>query len=285
MTAWHDLPCEVRATILSERVKTLANLCKTNQYGWKEDGFSPAFQFNSFRSILLTCRDFYHLATTVKIENVSPYVYFQAVQYQNISTLTKFAQATWSGKKSFYYDFRRIESYLGRFLNNPLVSCDIDLVESIFTTFSIELYPRLLLGMEEFFMENAESTFETSVVTKETGIFPRGPRPPYMVHLTKGNTRIEFPRLPPLCNITAIEFDPPINPDDDDSDFEIISRIQNGFEWWLVELPKANVLSENWFLINYKARILWNPRHNIYEYGVYVADMIYDICERVAEYM
>lgn len=49
--------------------------------------------------------------------------------------------------------------------------------------------------MEESFMEN--TTFEVSVVTKETGIFRRGSRPPYMVHLIEGNTRIEFPRIPP----------------------------------------------------------------------------------------
>jgi hypothetical protein len=46
---------------------------------FKNDGFSLACQFNAFCSILLTCRDFYQLANTVKIEDVAPYLYFQGV--------------------------------------------------------------------------------------------------------------------------------------------------------------------------------------------------------------
>lgn len=169
-------------------------------------------------------------------------------------------------------------------------------MEPIFVAFLVELYPRLLLDMGEFFTENAEPTLDSSVVAKRTQIIPidslqdKDPYQfhtfeyfpvfePYMVDLTKGTTRIKFPRLPPLYNMTPLDFDP-INPGDDGS-LEIVRWIQNLSEWCLVELlPEVKLFGRDCFLVNYKARVLWDPCYKECEHGYEVTE-IKDICKRV----
>jgi hypothetical protein len=159
MAKWEHLPYEIRLSIISGIVQQSIRECESSR-----NQLSPATLFAEFRSLLLVCRDIHNLANRachIHIPGVKSGCFFQIKQHEIVSTLAGYAQETWLGIPTKGFDHRIIERFAGRYIRNPLIYGDRDLIERLFGCFHHSVMARLLVQMPEFLESNAAIDLDT----------------------------------------------------------------------------------------------------------------------------
>jgi hypothetical protein len=162
----------------------------------------PAKCFAEFLCLLLVCRDIHHLATRasyIHIEGVESGCFFQLKQREIVSTLVSYAQQTWLGYSTRGFDYHIIEQLAGRYIRNPLIYGDRELLERLFSCFHHQITVRLLVQIPEFLETSAEIDSDTTNWEFELE-FKDYNNLWATVHCT-GSRRIQFPNF----NITKID--------------------------------------------------------------------------------
>jgi hypothetical protein len=159
MGKWEHLPYETRLSIIGGIVQQ-----SMREWESSRNQLSPTKIFAEFRSLLLVCQDIHNLANRachIHIPGVKSGCFFQIKQHEIVSTLARYAQETWLGTPTKGFDHRIIERLAGRYIRNPLIYGDRDLMDRLFGCFHPSVTACLLVQMPEFLESNAAIDLDT----------------------------------------------------------------------------------------------------------------------------
>lgn len=157
MAQWEELVYEIKHLIIGELVKQLMRDCHFSQHICQ---FWPGNCFNEFCSLLLVCKEIHYLAiqaSYIHIKGVESGCFFQIKQREMVSALVGYAQHRWHGFSTRGFDHHMIENLLGRYIRNPLIYNNHELLQRLFSCFHPNVTVRLLVQIPEFLEANAES--------------------------------------------------------------------------------------------------------------------------------